>query len=142
VLEEKLAVKIRLARHGTTNRPYYRVVAADCSSPRDGRYIELLGTYDPVPDPAHVTLKMDRIEYWLSVGAKPTDTVNSLVKNYGAEPVVEESAVEDPAAEEAVAEETVVEETVAEETVVEETVVEETGADEQVLVEENDERTD
>lgn len=77
-----MAVKIRMARHGTTNRPFYRIVAADSGSPRDGRYIELLGTYDPIREPAAVTLKPDRIKYWLSVGAKPSDTVASLLKKH------------------------------------------------------------
>ena len=77
-----MAVRIRLARHGTTNRPFYRIVAADSSSPRDGRFIELLGTYDPLTDPEKVTLKPERVKYWLGVGAKPSDTVNSIFKKY------------------------------------------------------------
>lgn len=77
-----MAVRIRLARHGTTNRPFYRIVAADSSSPRDGRFIELLGTYDPLTEPEKVTLKPERIKYWLSVGAKASDTTNSIFKKY------------------------------------------------------------
>lgn len=77
-----MAVRIRLARHGTTNRPFYRIVAADSRSPRDGRYIELLGTYDPLQDPTAVTLKPERINYWLGVGAKPSDTVKSIFKKH------------------------------------------------------------
>ena len=82
IAEEEMAVRIRLARHGTTNRPYYRIVAADSSAPRDGRYIELLGTYNSLLDPAEVTLKSERIKYWLGVGAKPSDTVKSLIKKH------------------------------------------------------------
>ncbi len=77
-----MAVRIRLARHGTTNRPFYRIVAANSQSPRDGRYIELLGTYDALQDPAVVALKPERINYWLSVGAKPSDTVKSIFKRH------------------------------------------------------------
>ncbi len=77
-----MAVRIRLARHGTTNRPFYRIVACDSRSPRDGRYIELLGTYDPLKNPADVALKPERITYWLGVGAKPSDTVKSIFKKH------------------------------------------------------------
>ena len=80
-----MAVRIRLARHGTTNRPFYRIVAADSSSPRDGRFIELLGTYDPLTEPEKVTLKPERVKYWLGEGAKPSDTVNSIFKKYMSE---------------------------------------------------------
>jgi len=80
-----MAVKIRLARHGTTNRPFYRIVATDSRAKRDGRYIELLGTYDALKDPADVTLKPERIKYWLSVGAKPSDTVKSLLNKHMAD---------------------------------------------------------
>ncbi len=80
-----MAVKIRMARHGTTNKAYYRIVAADSAAKRDGRYLELLGTYDPTRNPAEVTLKQDRIDYWLSVGAKPSDTVKSILKKQKAE---------------------------------------------------------
>jgi small subunit ribosomal protein S16 len=80
--EEEMAVRIRLARHGTTNRPFYRIVAANSQSPRDGRYIELLGTYDALQDPAAVALKPERIKYWLSVGAKASDTVKSIFKRH------------------------------------------------------------
>ena len=77
-----MAVRIRLARHGTTNRPFYRIVAADSQSPRDGRYIELLGTYDALKDPAEVKLDSERVKYWLGVGAKPSDTVKSILKRH------------------------------------------------------------
>jgi len=80
-----MAVKIRLARHGTKGRPFYRVVATDIESKRDGRFLEWVGTYDPNENPAKVELKSDRIKYWLSVGAKPSDTVKSLIKRHMAE---------------------------------------------------------
>jgi len=69
-----------MTRFGTNNRPYYRIVAADSRAKRDGRFIELLGTYDPRKNPAEVTLKEERITYWLSVGATASDTVRSILK--------------------------------------------------------------
>ena len=78
-----MAVKIRLTRKGTKKRPFYRIVAADIESPRDGRFLELLGTYNPMVEPAAVTLKTDRVEYWLGEGAKPTTTVKSILKKEG-----------------------------------------------------------
>ncbi len=78
-----MAVKIRLARHGAKKRPFYRVVVADGESPRDGRYIEAVGTYNPLLDPAEVTLKEERVKYWLGQGAQPSDTVRSLLKKEG-----------------------------------------------------------
>jgi small subunit ribosomal protein S16 len=78
-----MAVKIRLARHGAKKSPFYRIVVADTESPRDGRYLENVGTYDPLFDPAKVTLKSDRVRYWMNQGAKPTDTVRSLLKKEG-----------------------------------------------------------
>lgn len=79
-----MAVKIRLTRKGTKKKPFYRIVAADVESPRDGRFLELLGTYDPMKDPAAVTLKQERVDYWLNAGAKPTTTVASLLKKHQA----------------------------------------------------------
>jgi small subunit ribosomal protein S16 len=79
-----MAVKIRLARHGAKKRPFYRIVVADSESPRDGRFLENVGTYNPLKEPAEVTLKSDRIEYWLGQGATPTDTVKSLLKKEAA----------------------------------------------------------
>ena len=75
-----MAVSIRLHREGTTNRPYYKVVVADSRSPRDGKFIEIIGTYDPKKEGHNSTLKMDRIEHWISKGARPSDTVRSLIK--------------------------------------------------------------
>ncbi len=78
-----MAVKIRLARHGAKKKPFYRIVVADSRYPREGRFLESVGTYNPMVDPAQVTLKTDRIAYWMGQGAIPTDTVNSLLKKEG-----------------------------------------------------------
>jgi small subunit ribosomal protein S16 len=78
-----MAVKIRLARHGAKKSPFYRIVVADSESPRDGRYLENVGTYDPLINPAKVILKSDRVKYWIEQGAKPSDTVRSLLKKEG-----------------------------------------------------------
>ena len=75
-----MAVKIRLARVGRHKRPFYRVVVADIESPRDGKFIEILGTYDPLPENIDVKIQVDRAKYWLSQGALPTDTVKSIFK--------------------------------------------------------------
>jgi small subunit ribosomal protein S16 len=81
-------VKIRLARHGARKKPFYRIVVADSRSPRDGRFIDQLGFYDPTKNPAVVQLKKDKVEKWLQQGAQPTDTVAQLIKKAGREPVV------------------------------------------------------
>ena len=73
-------VKIRLARHGAKKRPFYRIVAADSRSPRDGRFLERLGSYDPTQDPALIEIKQDRLAEWLKNGAQPTGTVARLIK--------------------------------------------------------------
>jgi len=78
-----MAVKIRLARHGAKKRPYYRIVVADSEAPRDGRFMEIVGTYNPLLDPAEVMLKADRVKHWIGQGAIPTDTVKSLLKKEG-----------------------------------------------------------
>jgi small subunit ribosomal protein S16 len=78
-----MAVVIRLARHGAKKKPFYRIVVADGERPRDGKYLENVGTYDPLIDPAKVTLKTERIQYWMGQGAKPSDTVRSLLKKEG-----------------------------------------------------------
>ena len=75
-----MAVKIRLARHGAKKKPFYRIVVADIESPRDGKYLEVVGTYDPAPTPAAVSLKAERVKYWIDKGAVPTDTVKNLLK--------------------------------------------------------------
>lgn len=79
-----MAVKIRLARFGAKKRPFYRIVVADERYPRDGRFLETVGTYNPMVEPSEVTMKQERIQYWLGQGAKPTSTVNSLIKKQGA----------------------------------------------------------
>jgi len=75
-----MAVSIRLRREGAKNRPYYKVVVADSRSPRDGKFIEIIGTYDPKKPGHNSTLKIDRAEYWMSKGAQASDTVRSLIK--------------------------------------------------------------
>jgi len=75
-----MAVKIRLARTGAKKRPFYRIVAADARAPRDGRFLEKLGTYDPTKNPSEVHLNQSRVDYWLGVGAQPTETVKRLLK--------------------------------------------------------------
>lgn len=76
-------VKLRLRRMGAKKRPSYRIVAADSRSPRDGDFIESVGFYDPIPDPATINVNVERARHWLSVGAQPTDTVRSLLKKAG-----------------------------------------------------------
>ena len=76
-------VKIRLRRIGAKKRPFYRIVATDSRSARDGRFIELLGTYDPNSDPPTIKIKKDRVEYWLGTGAQPSDTARGLLKVEG-----------------------------------------------------------
>ena len=80
-----MAVVIRMKRMGRTHRPFYRICATDRRTPRDGRVIEELGTYDPsVPDTnARCTIKAERVDYWLSVGAQPSDKVRVLIKKFG-----------------------------------------------------------
>jgi small subunit ribosomal protein S16 len=78
-----MAVVIRLKRIGTTKKPVHRVVVADSRSPRDGRFIETLGYYDPRRDPAVIEVKKDRAEYWMGVGAKPSVAVKALFKKAG-----------------------------------------------------------
>ena len=78
-----MAVKIRLARHGAKKKPFYRIVVADSEFPRDGRYLEKVGTYNPMVEPAEVMLKNDRIAYWIAQGAIPTHTVHNLLKKEG-----------------------------------------------------------
>lgn len=75
-----MAVKIRLTRKGSKKKPFYRIVAADSQAPRDGSFLEVLGTYDPMSDPAGIELKKDRVTYWLEQGALPTGTVKQILK--------------------------------------------------------------
>jgi small subunit ribosomal protein S16 len=78
-----LAVKLRLRRMGKKNQPIYKVVAADSRSPRDGKFLEAVGIYNPLTNPHTVDLKEDRVNYWLDNGAQPTDTVKSLLSQKG-----------------------------------------------------------
>ena len=78
-----MAVKIRLKRMGKKRNPIYRIVVADSRSPRDGRFIELLGTYNPCTNPAQVNLKEEEILKWLNNGAQPSDTVKNLLSKQG-----------------------------------------------------------
>jgi small subunit ribosomal protein S16 len=87
-----MAVRIRLTRMGAKKRPFYRIVAANSESPRDGKFLEILGTYDPNQDPAEVKVKPELLKKWLDLGAKPTDTVASLLKSRGLWPQGEEAA--------------------------------------------------
>lgn len=75
-----MSVKLRLSRAGARKRPFYRIVAADARSPRDGRFLEKLETYDPLAEQGSIALKRDRVDYWLGVGAQPTTTVQRLLR--------------------------------------------------------------
>ena len=76
-----MALVIRLRRHGSRKKPFYRIVVADSRSPRDGRFVAQVGTYDPAFHPAKVTLKQEQIAHWIKSGAKPSDTVRKLIKS-------------------------------------------------------------
>ncbi len=78
-----MAVRIRLRRMGAKNRPFYRLVVADARSPRDGRFIEEIGYYDPTTEPATIRVKQDRAVEWLQKGAQPSETVKSLLQKSG-----------------------------------------------------------
>ena len=82
-----MSVKIRLKRMGMKKKPFYRVVVAEVNSPRDGRFIEDIGYYNPMTAPAEINVNGERAKYWLQVGAQPTDTVRVLLKKTG---VIEE----------------------------------------------------
>ena len=74
-----MAVKIRLARHGAKKRPFYRVVGADGRMPRDGRYIELVGRYNPLTNPKTIELDLEKVDAWIAKGAQPTNAVSHLI---------------------------------------------------------------
>jgi small subunit ribosomal protein S16 len=76
-----LVLTIRLARIGKKKRPFYRVVVTEKTRPRNGRFVEIVGTYDPLKKPAAVELNSERVQYWLSKGAQPSDTVRSFLRN-------------------------------------------------------------
>ena len=78
-----MAVKIRLRRMGAKKKPFYRIIVADSRSPRDGRFIEELGTYDPLKDPSEIKVDGEKAKEWISKGAQPTDTVKTLLKKAG-----------------------------------------------------------
>ena len=78
-----MSVKIRLARHGSKKRPHYRIVVADSEAPRDGKFLEIVGTYNPLVDPAEVTVEEDRVNYWMEKGVIVSDTVKSIFKKQG-----------------------------------------------------------
>lgn len=78
-----MAVKFRLSRYGAKKRPFYRIVVADSQYPRDGRFIENVGTYNPITDPAEVTLDKEKIKEWYMKGARPTKTVENIFKKEG-----------------------------------------------------------
>src|SRR5580700_5216612 len=121
-------VKIRLKRMGTTKRPVYRMVVADSRSPRDGRFIESIGIYDPLPNPAVVTIDTERVQLWLRRGARPSDSARQLLVKEGIlaarpfkiTPRVEPAVAEKPAANGAAAKAEAEAKAPAEETAVEE----------------------
>ena len=78
-----MPAKIRLQRHGKKGQPFYHIVVADSRAPRDGKFIEKIGTYNPLTNPAQINIKFDRALYWYSVGAQPTDTARSLLSKTG-----------------------------------------------------------
>ena len=78
-----MAVKLRLQRFGSNKNPFYRVVASESTSPRDGKFIEIVGTYNPVANPAKVELNKEKVLSWLANGAQPTDTVRSILSKEG-----------------------------------------------------------
>ena len=95
-----MAVSIRLRREGSKNRPYYRIVVADSRSPRDGKFIEIIGTYDPKQTGQNSSFIVERAEYWISKGARPSDTVRSLIKKQKKMVPVESASEPEPASSE------------------------------------------
>jgi small subunit ribosomal protein S16 len=79
-----MAVKIRLTRLGRKKVPFYRIIVADIEAKRDGKFLDILGTYDPLKDPAEVKIDSDKLKTWLDRGAKPTDTVKSIIAKHAA----------------------------------------------------------
>jgi len=78
-----MAVRIRLSRMGAKKRPFYRLVAANSEAPRDGKFLEILGSYDPTKDPAQVNLHKEKVSYWLEKGATVTGSVRDILKREG-----------------------------------------------------------
>lgn len=82
-----MAVRIRLTRKGRKKQPFYRIVVADSEAPRDGKFLDIVGTYDPMQDPVAVKIDGEKLDIWMKKGAKPTETVESLIKKYGSSTV-------------------------------------------------------
>jgi small subunit ribosomal protein S16 len=78
-----MAVRLRLTRKGSKKNPYYRLVAADSESPRDGKFLEILGSYDPMKDPAEIKIDRDKISKWLELGASTSESVRTILKKEG-----------------------------------------------------------
>jgi small subunit ribosomal protein S16 len=78
-----MAVKIRLTRMGAKKKPFYRLVAADSEAPRDGKFLEILGSYDPMKDPAEITVHKDKVNYWLGKGALVSESAKAILKKQG-----------------------------------------------------------
>ncbi|MFZ7111349.1 MAG: 30S ribosomal protein S16 [Desulfatiglandales bacterium] len=78
-----MAVRIRLARLGAKKKPYYRLVAADSESPRDGKFLEILGTYDPTKEPAQISVQKEKINQWLENGASLSESAKAILKDQG-----------------------------------------------------------
>jgi len=76
-----MGLVIRLRRHGGRKRPFFRIVVADSKSPRDGRFVDQIGTYDPITNPPKVTLQADKADRWRKAGAQPSETVKKLIKD-------------------------------------------------------------
>ena len=77
-----MAVRIRLTRKGRKKQPFYRIVVADSEAPRDGKFLDIVGTYDPMQNPAIVTIDNEKLDSWMKKGALPTETVESLIRKY------------------------------------------------------------
>jgi len=78
-----MALRIRLTRKGAKKRPFYRIVVAHSEAPRDGKFLEIIGTYNPLTDPAEIQIDPEKLRVWLDRGAQPSDTVRSLIKQKG-----------------------------------------------------------
>jgi small subunit ribosomal protein S16 len=86
-------VRLRLTRLGRKKQPFYRIVAADSRAPRDGRFIEAIGHYNPMLNPPDIKIDLERVDYWLGVGASPSETVSGLIKRVrGADEAIEEAS--------------------------------------------------
>ncbi len=83
VINLKMAVRIRLTRKGTKKKPYYRLVAADSEAPRDGRFLDILGSYDPMKDPAEIKIDREKVSRWIEKGAIATQSVKAILKKEG-----------------------------------------------------------